>query len=139
MDGHTIGQLARAASVPSSTIRYYERRGLLQAPARTGGNYRLYTAGSLERLRFIRSAQATGFSLSDVAELLSLAYSDEPPCKEVVSLAEARLADVRKRLKELRHVEKTLTRALQGCCTGDGMDLCQEVTRLSPKKVAARA
>jgi DNA-binding transcriptional MerR regulator len=130
VNGYTIGQLARAAGVPTSTIRFYERTGLFKADGRTGGNYRHYGPNSLERLRFIRSAQATGFSLEDVRELLGLAHSDEPPCDEVLTLTRQRLAEVRQRIKELRHVEKVLARSLDGCCSGQNPDLCEEITRL---------
>ena len=74
-DSMTIGELARAANVPTSTIRFYERRGLLDPDARTQSNYRTYSARAAERLKFIRSAQATGFSLEDVADLLKLTDS----------------------------------------------------------------
>lgn len=66
---YTIGQLARAVGVPTSTVRYYERIGLLQPDGRTAGNYRLYGKEALECLRFIRAAQATGFTLEDITHL----------------------------------------------------------------------
>jgi len=142
---YTIGQLAAAVGIPISTIRFYERTGLFKPDARTGGNYRAYGERALDRLRFIRSAQATGFSLDDVRELLSLTHSDGPPCDEVLTLTQKRLAEVRERLKELRHVEKVLARSLTGCCTGQTPDLCDEIVRLKgsescrPKKLAATA
>lgn len=130
MQGYTIGQLAREAGVPISTVRFYERSGLLKPDFRTGANYRGYSPASLGRLRFIRSAQATGFSLADITELLDLTSSDEPPCDGVVSLLSHRLAEVRERIKELRNIEKALTRSLTDCCQGKGPDLCMEITRL---------
>src|SRR5437762_1270882 len=102
MIGYTIGELARAASVPVSTVRFYERNGILTPDARTGANYRQYSDQAFERLRFIRASQATGFSLSDIRKLLDLAYSSDPPCEEVLNLAKNRLADVRQRLKDLK-------------------------------------
>jgi MerR family mercuric resistance operon transcriptional regulator len=134
MTGYTIGQLARAANVPTSTLRYYERTGLFTSDARTGGNYRAYGPQALERLRFIRSAQAIGFSLEDIRELLSLTHSDDPPCDDVASLTRKRLAEVRERLKELRAVEKVLAKSLDNCCKGQGPDLCEEITRLKGPK-----
>ncbi len=141
-NSYTIGQLASAVGVPTSTIRFYERTGLFRPDARTRGNYRAYGERALERLQFIRSAQATGFSLDDIRELLSLTHSDAPPCDEVLTLTQKRLAEVRQRLKELRHVEKVLAKSLSGCCTGQKPDLCEEITRLKgrescrPKKSA---
>jgi DNA-binding transcriptional MerR regulator len=128
--GYTIGQLAKAAAVPISTVRYYERAGLLKPDARTGGNYRHYGERALDRLRFIRSAQATGFSLDDIRQLLSLTHSDDLPCDDVLALTRKRLAEVRQRVKELRHVERVLARSLDGCCTGQTPDLCDEISRL---------
>ena len=66
----TIGELARTMQIAASTIRYYERIGLLVPDERSGGNYRLYSEASLRRLRFIRSAQSIGFTLDDVQSLL---------------------------------------------------------------------
>src|SRR4051812_7515770 len=94
MTTHTIGQLARLAGVPTSTVRFYERAGLLRPDARSGGNYRHYGDAAVGRLRFIRSAQATGFSLGDIRELLSLTHAEEAPCDEVLALTKQRLADV---------------------------------------------
>ena len=126
----TIGQLARSAGVPISTVRYYERAGLLKPDARTPGNYRSYSARSLDRLKFIRSAQSTGFSLDDVREFIGLAGSEDPPCEDVKALTTRRLADVRERIRKLRHVERILARSLKTCCTGEIPDLCDEITRL---------
>lgn len=130
MDGYSIGQLARGAGVATSTVRYYERSGLLKADFRTGGNYRGYTAETLERLRFIRSAQASGFSLGDVEALLKLTDSSERPCEEVLALMQGRLAELREKIGALRRMEKTLAGMLQGCCKGSGPDLCDEIVRL---------
>jgi MerR family mercuric resistance operon transcriptional regulator len=125
----TIGQLSSAAKVPTSTVRFYERRGLLKADARTAGNYRSYSPRTAERLKFIRAAQATGFSLKDIREMLALTYSDEPPCQEVASLIERRLEDVKQRLRELKRIDRTLSFALKSCCKG-GPDWCNEIERL---------
>jgi MerR family mercuric resistance operon transcriptional regulator len=130
MQTYTIGQIAKAADVPTSTIRFYERTGLFKPDARTGSNYRQYTSQALDRLRFIRSAQATGFRLDDVRELLKLTGSDEAPCDDIVRLTNDRLADVRQRIKELRHVERVLSASLANCCKGDGPDLCDQVIGL---------
>jgi len=129
----TIGDLAKAADVPTSTIRFYERRGLLKPDARSQSNYRTYSRQSCERLKFIRAAQATGFSLKDIREMLELTYSDEPPCGEVAALIEHRLDDVKLRLRELKRIDRTLTVALKSCCKG-GHDWCYEIERLKGRK-----
>ena len=135
MESYTIGSLAKEVGVLTSTIRYYEREGLFRADGRSGGNYRQYTRTSLDRLRFIRSAQTTGFSIEDIRELLSLTPADEPPCDDVVALTKKRLTDVRERIKELRSVERVLAKSLKHCCKGKGRDLCEEVSRLGGKRI----
>ena len=78
---YTIGELAKAADVASSTLRYYERRGLVEPDNRSEGNYRLYGPETLERVRFIRAAQATGFTLDDVAMLLDVRVAANAACE----------------------------------------------------------
>ncbi len=132
-DNISIGQLARAAEVATSTVRFYERRGLLKSDGRTQANYRVYSMRSVDRLKFIRAAQATGFSLKDIREMLELTYSDDPPCDEVTALIERRLSDVRQRLRELKRVEGALTLAHKSCCKG-GPDWCNQIERLRGRK-----
>jgi DNA-binding transcriptional MerR regulator len=138
-----IGQLAKAADVPTSTIRFYERTGLFRPDGRTGGNYRQYTEQARDRLRFIRSAQATGFSLDDVRDLLGLTDSDEAPCDDVVNLTKKRLGELRERIKELKHVERVLAKSLENCCRGTSPDLCDRIIglkrRLGPGAAKCRA
>jgi DNA-binding transcriptional MerR regulator len=130
METLTIGQLAKAAAVPVSTVRFYERNGLFKPDFRTGGNYRGYNVASLQRLRFIRSAQTTGFRLADIRELLNLTSSDESPCDDIETLLKRRLIEVRQRITELRNVEKKLAQAIKDCCRGTDTDLCDEISRL---------
>src|SRR5436305_11002438 len=112
---YTIGQLAKAAGVPSSTVRYYERVGLVDPSGRSEGNYRLYGEDALERLRFIRAAQATGFTLDDVTLMLGHRHASAAPCREVQGLIEDRLLDIKRRMEDLRHVERVLRSALDAC------------------------
>lgn len=130
MGRYSIGQLAQLAHVPASTLRYYERAGLLRADARSAGNYRQYGEAALERLRFIRSAQATGLSLEGVAELLSLTTSSGSPCDEVESVLRERLADVDAKMRDLRRVKRALTDALTTCCNGKKKGICEAVIDL---------
>ena len=134
----TIGQLARAVGVPISTVRYYERVGLLRPEARTASNYRTYSSRAVERLRFIRAAQASGFALADIREMLALARADadDPPCERVTALIDRRLIDVRARLRDLKRVERTLAKAARTCCRG-GPDWCGEIERLKGRQPAS--
>ena len=129
----TIGELAAAAGVPTSTIRYYERARLLKPSARSASNYRLYTQPDLERLRFIRAAQATGFTLAHVAKLLRPA-----PCASVQVLIEERLAQVAERMKELRHVQKVLRASLDECHEHQQSGRCKVVEDLSARSKGPR-
>ena len=129
----TIGELAEAADVPTSTIRYYERARLLKPSTRSPSNYRLYSAGDLERLRFIRAAQATGFTLADVTKLLRPAA-----CGSVQRLIEERLDQVGNRMKELRHVQKVLRAAFAECQSHEKSGRCKVVDDLSARSKRAR-
>ncbi len=130
---YTIGELSRVAEVPTSTVRYYERAGLLQPSGRSAGNYRLYSAQELERLRFIRAAQATGFSLDDVRILLRPA-----PCGRVQTLIGERLASVDARMKELRHVKRVLGAALKTCHDHEATGRCRVVADLTTEAKRSR-
>ena len=112
---YTISQLARAADVPTTTVRYYERIGLVEPEDRSAGNYRLYSNESLGKLKFIRAAQAIGFTLDDVKSLLTGNNNASPACGDVQTLMEDRLVDIENRLKDLRHVKRVLTSALEQC------------------------
>lgn len=117
----TIGQLAKAAGVPTSTVRYYERRGLLRPQARSPRNYRVYDENALERLSFTRSAQAVGFTLADIGVLLRYRDGDPSPCRKVQSLVNARLIHVAEQVERLRNVDRVLRRWLKVCSeTQDG-------------------
>jgi DNA-binding transcriptional MerR regulator len=112
---YTIGQLAKIAGVPTSTVRYYERIGLFHPERRTAGNYRLYGAEALERLRFIRAAQGTGFTLEDITVLLQLRDGATDVCQDVQGLIKERLAELEKRMADLRHVQRVLKTTLKRC------------------------
>ena len=122
----TIGELARVAGVPTSTVRYYEREGILKPRRRSYSNYRLYSQEDVHRLRFIRAAQATGFTLQDVTELLRPAH-----CHRVQDLIEERLQTVSARLKELRHVQRVLQASLRECREHERTGRCRVIDSLS--------
>lgn len=128
MNGHyTISQLARAAGVPTSTIRYYERVALIQPTQRADNNYRVYTDDTLQVIQFIRSAQASGFTLDDIRALLTLHTGDTAICKDVQPLIEKRLDEVSKRIKEMRHVQRVLKTFITKCHEQNQNALCHVV------------
>jgi MerR family mercuric resistance operon transcriptional regulator len=126
----TITQLAEAAGVPTTTLRYYERVGLLEAEGRSEGNYRLYTDESLRRLRFVRAAQAVGFTLEDVKALLGAEDGRTPSCPEVQGLIQERLADIEQRLKDLHQVRQVLRSSLEKCIGTGRAGCCPVIEEL---------
>ena len=105
-----IGQLAAAAGLNPRTLRYYERVGLLRPARRTTAGYRLYTTQDAQRLRFIRRAQGLGLSLREIAAILAIRDAGAAPCRQVRALAEAKAAELDRRIAELRHLRAELTR-----------------------------
>ena len=110
-----IGELGRALGVDVETIRYYEKSGLLPAPARSGNGYRTYGAEHLERLAFIRHCRALDIPLADVRRLLEFVARPDADCSDIDRLIDAQLARVRTRLDSLHTLERQLT-ALRGRC-----------------------
>lgn len=116
--GLPIGALSRQTATKVETIRYYEQIGLLQAPARTDGNQRRYSAADAERLAFIRHARELGFSLEAIRELLLLTDRPECSCAVADELATRQLAAVRSRIARLKALEKELARMVRECSKG---------------------
>lgn len=127
---YTISQLACAAQVAPSTLRYYERVGLLKPEGRSEGNYRLYSDQSLRKLQFIRAAQAVGFTLDDLQELLRAPGTSAEACRQVQTLIEERLIDIAQRLKDLRHVQRVLQSALAQCRRHERSGVCHVLQAL---------
>lgn len=121
---YTIGQLAREADVPTSTVRYYERRGLLRPDGRSEGNYRMYGEATLERLLFVRSAQGAGFTLTDITALLDFRDGDAAPCKDVQDLIAARLDQVVEQARHLTDVQGMLRGWMTVCREAEQSGRC---------------
>ncbi len=128
---YTIGQLARVTGVKASTIRYYERIGLLHPEGRTAGNYRFYGEEALRRLRFIRASQATGFTLEDITVLLRLRDGTSGLCEDVQVLIEERLLDLERRIADLWHVQRVLKATLEKCRATQWRGRCQIIDTLT--------
>ncbi len=122
----TIGKLAADAGVPVSTVRYYERRGLLEPAARTSARYRVYGEEAIERLRFIKAAQRAGFRLDDVAELLGLG-DGRGGRRRVQKLIEERLVDLDAELRELQRLRDALRTLLGRCRAGTAAGRCRVI------------
>ena len=125
----TIGVLAKAAGVGVETVRYYQRRGLLAEPARPQGEVRRYGEADVKRLRFIRSAQAAGFTLAEIGELLDLDASDDRA--RARELAGARVAAIDARIAELREARDALA-SLATACASKRRGPCPILTAFDP-------
>lgn len=110
-----IGELALAAQTPVETVRYYEREGLLRAPARTASNYRSYTPSHVDTLLFIRRCRGLDMALDEIRQLLL--FRDQPgqDCGGVNGLLDAHIGHVAQRIAELRSLQTQL-RALRARC-----------------------
>jgi DNA-binding transcriptional MerR regulator len=128
---YTIGQLARVSEVKASTIRYYNRIGILHPEGRTASNYRLYDEEALGRLRFIRASQATGFTLEDITVLLRLRDGTSSICEDVQVLIEERLSDLERRMADLWHVQRVLKATLEKCRATQWSGRCQIIDTLT--------
>lgn len=117
-DGIAIGELSRRTGCNIETIRYYERVGLLPAPARRS-RYRHYGAEDVGRLAFVRRARGLGFTLDEVRALLGLAAGGGGACAEVREIAATHLAEVRAKLADLRAMERALADAVRRCDAGE--------------------
>ena len=124
----TIGPLSKRAQVNVETIRYYEREGLLPSPPRSQGGYRLYGDESLRRLVFIRRARELGFSLDEVRGLLQMVDGGYT-CGEVRALTLEHLSDIRKKLADLRRLERTL-KDIAAQCEGGTVPDCPVIDAL---------
>ena len=114
----SIGDLASRTGTKVETIRYYEKVGLLPAPARTGGNHRAYTRAHADRLAFIRHSRELGFSLESARAILALSDDADRPCAEVDAIAREHLAAVRDRITRLQALETELSRMIEQCGCG---------------------
>lgn len=120
----TIGQLAKSTGVHIQTVRFYERLHLLGPAARASSGYRLYGQEEERRLRFIKNAQALGFTLREIAELLNLRVSSRARCGDVQRKAKEKLQCVEAKARDLRSLARALERLIQTCRVGQPTDHC---------------
>ena len=138
-----IGQVANVTGLSIDTIRFYEKQGLLKRSPRTLGGFRLFGAGDIETLKFVRKAQEWGFSLNQIRELLILRADHVPACSHVKELLDQKLTAVEQKITELRSLELSLKRALRRCnqelkMTAPGHENCcpvlEKITRAARRE-----
>ncbi len=123
----TIGNLAKKVEIGVETIRFYERRGLIEQPQKPTEGYRVYPAETLNRIQFIKRAKELGFTLDEIANLLALG---ESPCLEVQGMAEVKLDQVRAKINDLHRLKTVLDKLLTQCRTNPDESNCPIVESL---------
>ena len=119
-----IGELAQVAQCTVETVRYYEKEGLLSAPARTSGNFRIYDAAHVERLRFIRNCRALDMSHGEIRTLLALADKPAEDCGAINAVFDQHIAHVDERLRELAQLKLQLDALRTRCQTKQAVEAC---------------
>jgi len=131
-----VGSIAKKAGVGVQTLHYYERIGLLPKPTRSEANYRLYSPDALRRVRFIKKAQALGFKLEEIKQILDLKSHGRAPCRKVTELGQKHLRDIDARLAQLRRYRREVARSLTSWrektahrrnCAGEFCDLIERL------------
>ncbi|MGH9212394.1 MAG: heavy metal-responsive transcriptional regulator [Acidimicrobiales bacterium] len=131
-----IGEIATQANVPAKTIRFWEAQRLLPEPTRTPSGYRDYDPSILERLAFIRHAQAAGLKLDEIRQVLDISDTGQPPCQHVQDLIDARLAEVEARIGDLIQARRTLQALARRAASQDPADChgyCNILTAQTPQ------
>ncbi len=126
---YTIAGLAQASGVGVETVRYYERRGLVAQPARVVGAYRRYGPDHVHRIRFIRRAQEIGFNLEEIESLLEL--EDGTDRRSIRRIAAARLEETRRKIADLRRIERVLAHLLHECEAHAGSPRCPIIAAIT--------
>ena len=124
----TIGKLAKQAEVTIETIRYYQQIGLLEEPEKPRSGYRHYPPDAITRIRFIKRAQQAGFTLKEIAELLSF---DGTHCTEVRKIAEQKCQQIDAQIKDLAALRHVLINLVKGCKSNSSEDYCSLIDALS--------
>jgi Hg(II)-responsive transcriptional regulator len=124
MNTFTIGQLAKQAGVKIETIRYYERVKLISQPPRPVSGYRRYSPDHIARIQFIKRAQALGFSLKEVAELLALRVGSDTVCQDVQKRVEIKITDIEAKIQMLQRMKTVLTDLAKACTENELTNEC---------------
>lgn len=124
MDILTIGQLARQVRVNRETVRYYERRRLLQRPSRSVTGYRIFSDDAVRRLRFIQHAKMLGFSLEEIKELLALKINSIDTCDRVRERTQTKIADIERKIEALQRMRSALSGLVTACSRRRKTDEC---------------
>lgn len=134
MKGLKAGEVASLAKVNLQTIHYYERRGLLPKPPRTGSNYRLYPQSTVLSVRFIKRAQELGFTLDEIKELLLLRTRPETQCQDMYRRAADKIRDIDEKIEALRDLRQALAQRMAECLEPHPLTGCPILQALEAEK-----
>ena len=133
----TISKAAKRAGIGIETVRFYERRGLIDQPLKpAAGGFRDYPPETVSRLRFIREAQELGFSLDEIAELLTLRADPKANCAQVQRRAEAKLAEVKRKVERLQGIGTALERLIEACPGKGALGACSIIETLEGEQTS---
>ena len=136
-EGLSIGKLSGQSGVNIETIRYYEKIGVMPAPSRTAGGYRVYGPDHVKRLSFIRRGRELGFRLEELRGLLRLVDGHKYTCEEVRTLTLEHVAEVRRKIRDLRRLERVMA-DMAARCTGNRVPQCPVIDALFDSRPASR-
>ena len=137
MDSFLIGNLSKQSGVNIETIRYYEKIGVMPAPGRSAGGFRIYEPDHLKRLSFVRRGRLLGFSLDEIRSLLRLVDGHGHTCAEVHSLMLSHLAEIRRKIRDLRRLQRAMAE-MAARCSGESVPECPIVDALFDAPAAGR-
>lgn len=115
----SIGEASRLSGVNIETIRYYERIGMVTRPVRTAGGHRVYDRDQLQRLRFVRRGRELGFSLDELRAMLRYVDDGTLACADIHAMTMTHLADVQRKIADLRRLEQVLKDMVAECSRGN--------------------
>ena len=135
----TIGEVARQTGIGVETVRFYEKRGLIDEPPRTEAGYRQYPENTAPRIRFIRHAKELGFTLTEIKELLHLRLDAATTCDDVRHMAEKKRMDIMARIESLQGMEHALRKLIDACSSSGPAGHCPILDALDPEWGSARS
>ncbi len=129
----TIGKVARQTGIGVETVRFYEKRGLIEDPPRTEAGYRQYPEDTVSRIRFIRHAKDLGFTLTEIKELLHLRLDAATTCDDVKHMAQRKRMDIVARIESLQGMERALEKLIGACSSSGPAGHCPILDALDPE------
>lgn len=133
MNSLTIGQAAKRVGVSVDTIRFYEKRGLIEQPPKADRRVRRYEEGVVSRLAFIKDAQQLGFSLREIQELLNLHGDSATDCDQIRALALEKKQEVTEKIATLESMNAVLDRLISDCPRSGNLDRCSIIRALTSR------